>query len=102
MLERYSQINKSYWERLERKELTRQEVLVGRFQEFFEAEGLDPAVAAEFNERYQLSLGDTIVLRDDSYNLVKSLGGKVKQYVVSNGTVAAQSKKLRLLYFRFR
>ncbi len=96
MLERYSQINKSYWERLERKELTRQEVLVGRFQEFFEAEGLDPAVAAEFNERYQLSLGDTIVLRDDSYNLVKSLGGKVKQYVVSNGTVAAQSKKLRL------
>ena len=31
MLKRYSQINKIYWERLERKEVTRQEVLEGRF-----------------------------------------------------------------------
>ena len=49
-----------------------------------------------FNERYQLCLGDTIVFRDDSYEIVKSLRGKVKQYVVSNGTVVAQEKKLRL------
>ena len=46
--------------------------------------------------RYQLCLGDTIVFRDDSYEIVKSLRGKVKQYVVSNGTVVAQEKKLRL------
>ena len=39
---------------------------------------------------------DTIVFRDDSYEIVKSLRGKVKQYVVSNGTVVAQEKKLRL------
>ena len=30
------------------------------------------------------------------YEIVKSLRGKVKQYVVSNGTVVAQEKKLRL------
>ena len=53
-------------------------------------------VAEAFNERYQLCLGDTIVFRDDSYEIVKSLRGKVKQYVVSNGTVVAQEKKLRL------
>ncbi|MFR7376736.1 MAG: HAD family hydrolase [Oliverpabstia sp.] len=41
-------------------------------------------------------MGDTIVFRDDSYEIVKSLRGKVKQYVVSNGTVVAQEKKLRL------
>lgn len=99
MLERYSKINRSYWERLERKELTKPEILVGRFRDFFEAEGLDSTVAAEFNEKYQLSLGDTIVFRDDSYNIVKSLRGKVKQYVVSNGTVTAQTKKLRLSGF---
>lgn len=99
MLERYSKINRSYWERLERKELTKPEILVGRFRDFFEAEGLDSTVAAEFNEKYQLSLGDTIVFRDDSYNIVKSLRGKVKQYVVSNGTIAAQTKKLRLSGF---
>ena len=32
---RYSEINHCYWERLERGELTKAEVLVGRFREFF-------------------------------------------------------------------
>lgn len=96
MLRRYAQINKSYWERLERKEVSKPELLVGRFRDFFTAEGIDPALAETFNRDYQLSLGDTIVFRDDSYALVASLRGKVKQYAVSNGTVTAQSKKLRL------
>lgn len=96
MLQRYSVINRGYWERLERGELTREQVLVGRFQEFFEKEGLDVSVALAFNEAYQSSLGDTIVYRDDSYQIIESLRGKVKQYVVSNGTVVAQEKKLRL------
>lgn len=96
MLKRYSQINKIYWERLEWKEVTRQEVLEGRFLDFFAEEGLDVSAAPEFNECYQTSLGDTIVFYDDSYEIVKSLRGKVKQYVVSNGTITAQTKKLRV------
>lgn len=96
MLKRYSQINKIYWERLERKEVTRQEVLEGRFRDFFAEEGLDVSAAPEFNECYQTSLGDTIVFYDDSYEIVKSLRGKVKQYVVSNGTITAQTKKIRV------
>ena len=96
MLKRYSQINKIYWERLERKEVTRQEVLEGRFLDFFAEEGLDVSAVPEFNECYQTSLGDTIVFYDDSYEIVKSLRGKVKQYVVSNGTITAQTKKLRV------
>ena len=96
MIERYSKINRSYWERLERGEITKPEVLVGRFEEFFASEGIDISIASEFNQKYQLRLGDTIVYRDDSLNLVKSLKGKVKQYVVSNGTIIAQTKKLRL------
>lgn len=96
MLARYSQINKTYWECLERKEFTKPEILIKRFEDFFGMEGLDVTVAAEFNEKYQTSLGDTIVFHDDGYNIVKSLCGKVKQYVVSNGTITAQSKKLKL------
>ena len=84
MIRRYSKINRSYWEQLECGELTKPEVLVGRFREFFETEGICSDVAEAFNERYQLCLGDTIVFRDDSYEIVKSLRGKVKQYVVSN------------------
>ena len=50
--------------------------------------------APEFNQRYQPKLGDTIVYRDDSLNIVKALKGTVRQYVVSNGTIVAQTKKL--------
>ena len=96
MIKRYSEINKTYWQRLERGEITKQEVLVVRFKEFFKSEGIDISVVEEFNSLYQLRLGDTIVYHDDSLEIIKSLQGRVRQYVVSNGTVEAQSKKLRL------
>ena len=99
MLQNYSKINRLYWERLERGELSKPQILVGRFVEFFESEGLNSSIAPQFNEAYQLSLGDTIVYCDDSLNIVRSLQGKLKQYVVSNGTVVAQTKKLRLSGF---
>ena len=96
MIKRYSEINKSYWQRLERGEITKQEVLVGRFKEFFASEGLDSSIAEDFNSLYQLRLGDTIVYHDDSLEIIRSLRGRARQYVVSNGTVEAQSKKLHL------
>ena len=95
MVRRYSVLNLGYWQRLERGEITKDRVLVERFAEFFAGEGIDPALAGAFNRRYQTALGDTIVCRDDSLALVRSLRGRVKQYVVSNGTVVAQTKKLR-------
>lgn len=94
MLARYSKINISFWERLERNEITKPEVLRGRFEQFFGEYGIDVSLAVPFNERYQMTLGDTIVFLDNSAEIVKSLMGKVRQYVVSNGTVAAQTKKL--------
>ena len=96
MVVRYSAINDSFWKRLERGELTRPEVLTGRFRQFFSESGVDPEKAVPFNEKYQLRLGDTIVFRDDSLNIVKSLKNRVKQYAVSNGTIIAQTKKLGL------
>ena len=95
MVERYSRINKEYWERLERGELSKPEILVRRFADFFASEGLDASKAPEFNEQYQVGLGDTVVFCDDSYELLSSLRGRVKQYAVSNGTVVAQTRKLR-------
>ena len=94
MVARYSTINDGYWKRLERGEITKQEVLTGRFREFFTELGLEADLAEAFNAKFQLALGDTVVYRDDSLNLVKSLHGRVRQYVVSNGTVVAQAKKL--------
>ena len=94
MVARYSAINDGYWKRLERGEITKKEVLIGRFREFFTELGVDPDLAEAFNAKYQLALGDTVAYRDDSLEIVKALHGKVRQYVVSNGTIIAQTKKL--------
>ena len=99
MVNVYSKINDIFWQRLERNELSKPQVLVGRFEHWFEQIGVPISLAHEFNERYQLRLGDTIVYRDDSYQIVKSLRGRVRQYVVSNGTIIAQTKKLKLSGF---
>ena len=93
---RYSKINRRYWEKLENGEADKAGSPGRQIPGIFETEGLDVTAAPAFNERYQVCLGDTIVFRDDSYEIVKSLRGRVKQYVVSNGTVLAQTKKLRL------
>ncbi len=92
---RYSAINKSYWLRLERGEITKAELLPGRFVEFFQAEGLAVPDCNAFNEQYQIQLGETVVFIDNGYDLVKKLHGKVKQYAITNGTLTAQSRKLK-------
>ena len=94
MIARYSKINKGYWEKLERKEITKPELLVGRFKDFFAGENIITDCAKEFNKEYQVRLGDTICFCDNSYELLKSLKGRVKQYAVTNGTKIAQDKKL--------
>ena len=95
MLTRYSAINASYWKRLELGELTNQQVLRGRFEEFFSAYGLDTGCVDDFNAAYQVRLGETVVFNDNADTLVRELRGKVKQYAVTNGTLVAQRGKLK-------
>ena len=95
MIGRYSRINKRYWEKLELGEMTKPQILVGRFKEFFRGEGLDESLGESFNAAYQTRLGDTIAFCDNSKEIVTSFRGRYKQYVVSNGTIAAQTKKLK-------
>ena len=95
MLADYSRINRGYWQRLERGELTKPQVLEGRFREFFGKYGLDVSCAPAFNAQYQLSLGDTFCFNPGGLETVKALAGKVKQYAVTNGTRIAQERKLK-------
>lgn len=95
MVARYSRLNTSYWERLETGELTKTQVLRGRFEEFFAAEGIVFDDIDAFNAAYQLCLGDTICYMDDSPAILTGLRGRVKQYAVTNGTITAQERKLK-------
>ena len=60
MLKMYSGINTKYWQMLERGEMTKPEILVGRFCEFFGLIGADVTIAENFNRDYQITLGDHI------------------------------------------
>lgn len=95
MLARYTVINRRYWEMLERGEMSKAEILVNRFKTFFETEGIVTDCEKEFNDSYQIALGDTICFRDNGYELVKKLCGQYRQFVVTNGTFVAQERKLR-------
>ena len=95
MLADYSVINRSYWQRLERGELTKPQVLEGRFVEFFGKYGLDMGCAPAFNAQYQISLGDTFCFHEGGLETLQALKGKVRQYAVTNGTRIAQERKLK-------
>ena len=96
MLDDYSAINVRWWERLERGEYTKPEILVGRFREFFGKYGLDPSAAEPFNQEYQIRLGDTIVFFPGALEALNALKGRVLQCAVTNGTRTAQRRKLSL------
>ena len=95
MLADYSKINRSYWQRLERGELSKPEVLVGRFREFFGKYHLNTDCAEAFNDDYQLALGDAIYFFPGAWETVTALKGKVLQCAVTNGTAIAQHRKLK-------
>ena len=62
MVRRYSRINETFWQRLERNEISKRRVLTGRFEQFFREIGVPVSLAEEFNRRYQLKLGDTLTI----------------------------------------
>ena len=96
MLKLYSKINSKYWQMLEKGELSKQEILVGRFREFFDTIGADVTIAESFNSDYQLTLGDHIEFSDNAKEILLSQKGKYVIAAVTNGTKTAQEKKLRL------
>lgn len=94
MLSRYSAINHKYWLMLERGELTKTQVLRGRFEEFFKTENMNFQKIDDFNLEYQFRLGDKVFFCDNGLETVTTLKGKYKQYAVTNGTYIAQQRKL--------
>ena len=93
VLKRYNLINKAHWEALERKELTREQVLVGRFQVLFEEMGItvEPVQVARSYE-HNLSIGHWFL--PGAEEAVERLSKKYKLYLASNGTAKVQAGRL--------
>ena len=94
MLARYSAINHAYWQKLERGEMTKPEILIGRFETFFKEEGLPVENAPRFNELYQYHLGDAAFFMPGGEEAVRYFKGRMPQYAATNGTALAQERKL--------
>ncbi len=92
----YSGINDRYWKLFEKGEVSKERLLVGRFEELFARLGISDMDPQAFEDFYQSALGDVYFYLDESYKLIAQLRGRCRQYVISNGTALAQRKKLAL------
>ena len=99
MITRYAQINDSYWKRLELGEITKAELLTGRFITLFQEYGIQNVDVEAFRTEYQEGLGSVYRYKDNSLEVCRTLKGRVAQYVVTNGVAATQRKKLKLAGF---
>jgi 2-haloacid dehalogenase len=89
VLARYSQINREHWDRLERREITREQVLVGRYEQLLSEYGIDrePVACARTYEK-NLSLRHCFL--PGAEDALKALSKKYKLYLASNGTEYVQ------------
>lgn len=94
VLARYHEINREHWERLERKELTRQQVLVGRFAALFAEMGLS-AQAEQVARTYEENLSQGHYFLPGAEEALQSLSKKYKLYLASNGTARVQAGRLK-------
>lgn len=94
MVARYSRINDAYWKRLEKGECSRSEVALGRFRDFFAAEGIS-ADPVKFDEEYKEALCGRQFPIDGCMQVCDELGEYVRQFVVTNGSARVQDRRLR-------
>ncbi|MBR1457670.1 MAG: YjjG family noncanonical pyrimidine nucleotidase [Oscillospiraceae bacterium] len=92
-LRRYSEINKSQWELLEDGLLTREQVLLRRFEILFAELGVNISAAGtrDLYERY-LSIGHYFM--PHAPELLDALYGRYPLYIVSNGSAVVQAGRI--------
>ena len=90
----YSRINIAHWQRLERGELTRQQVMHGRFATLFAELGVtgDAALCSETYANH-LAMGHDFL--PGAEEALERLSKKYRLYLASNGNAAVQEKRLK-------
>ena len=93
VLGRYHVINKAHWEMLERGELTRAEVLWKRFAVLFGEFGIE-ADPHDCAARYMQNLSIGHYFLPGAEEAVKSLHGKYRLFLASNGNAVVQKGRM--------
>lgn len=93
MTPRFHAINAALWKDLERGAVTKDEVLIGRFERLFAEFALDGA-AASANELFLAGLAAEPFLLEGAEDLVQALVPHVPLGIISNGHGPTQRKRL--------
>lgn len=91
---RYRRINQQFWQMLERGEVTKEQLVVRRFEQFLAQAGSrqDPEA---FNRAYLANLAHGHALIGGALPLLQALKGQCKLAIVTNGVAATQYPRLR-------
>lgn len=98
VLKRYSEINKMHWEMLERGEITRPQVLLGRFEMLLKELGKedeDSVLAAKLRDNYEYNLSQGHWFMPGAEQMLEDLDGNYRLFLCSNGTPVVQEGRLK-------
>ena len=94
---RYDAINRSYWNRLELGEVTKEELKTGRFRTLFAELGIHHVSPEELAVDFQRELGGVFFYMNGAKEVVTKLRDMgYRQYVVTNGVNSTQANKMKL------
>lgn len=93
----YAAINDKYWKRLERGEITKAQVLTGRFEELLKELSITTCQVQEIADIYQNALGSVAFYLEGAKELVTELKERgYRQYIVTNGVNKTQANKMKV------
>lgn len=100
LFRRYSAINDSLWKKLERREITLDELKTERFRLLLISlgradDGQTLSAAAELRDKYMDMLSRQTCLIDGADEVCHALKGRYKMYIVTNGIGFIQKRRLR-------
>lgn len=94
LINRYSEINAAQWKRLETGEITREQVLVGRFEILFREMGLDIS-SREAKATYERLLAQGHYFMPGAEKMLEDIRDDYRLFICSNGTAVVQAGRLR-------
>lgn len=95
LLSRYSAINDSKWKLFERGEITRRDVQLTRFVDFFREFGYEISVP-DFNDLYLEQLGLQAIEFPGIHDILSALQGHYQQFIASNGVERVMRSRMAI------
>ncbi len=95
-LDTFKTLNDGLWESLERRELTRAELIEKRFPMYLSLLGITSVDGGEFNKQYLHALATKPVYMQGAESFLTELGKKGRVYIVTNGTENIQRSRFEI------